>query len=431
MLNLLYIIIAILLVLLNAFFVAAEFSLVKLRKTRISDIKKKYGFKGKILAKVHSQLDAYLSACQLGITLASIGLGWVGEPAFARLLEPILHLSSLTPALQTFIAFFAAFSFISFLHIVLGELMPKTIAIRQAETLAIWTALPLFWFYRLMFPFIWLLNACSNFLLRLTGFNLRSYKDVSYTSDEIKLILHSSHVMGELTKVETEIIEHTMELADLQTSEIMRPFNKIIALNSEAALDHNLKIIADTHYSRYPIYKKQLQNIIGLVHVKDLFAAQTQGKAIHSLEDFLRPIFKVSYLSPAMDLLRSFRKGRSHFALVYKGKDQLLGFVTLDHLLHVLLGHIEDEFHPIQTEWVVNKDGTLTVSGDCSLFHLEKALGKEIVVPDESITTLRGLILYRLNRLPVEKERIEFDHFGAVILKTKGTRLMEIKIFPK
>src|SRR3990167_8631448 len=170
MVNLLWLSLAFLLVLLNAFFVAAEFGMVKLRHTRVAAIAEVYGLRGRILSHVHKNLDTYLSACQLGITLASLGLGWIGEPAFARLLKPVLDfLGMISPKLTSVVAFFVAFSFLSFLHIVIGELMPKSLAIRQSEKVSVWTAVPLYTFYWVMYPAIWLLNRCSNLLLKISG----------------------------------------------------------------------------------------------------------------------------------------------------------------------------------------------------------------------------------------------------------------------
>jgi CBS domain containing-hemolysin-like protein len=184
---------ALVLVLLNGFFVAAEFGLVKLRQTRVKAISRIYGLRGRILIKVHSQLDTYLSACQLGITLASLGLGWVGEPAFAALLHPFLDLVGIdTPRLVEGISIFVAFFTISFLHIVVGELAPKSLAIRQSEKVGVWTALPLYGFYWLMYPAIWVLNASANRILRLAGLDGTPGHDAHYSAEELKLILRSA-----------------------------------------------------------------------------------------------------------------------------------------------------------------------------------------------------------------------------------------------
>ncbi len=426
MTNFLFVLGALLLVLMNAFFVAAEFGMVKLRHTRVAAIKESYGMRGNILAYVHQHLDAYLSACQVGITLASLGLGWIGEPAFARLLSPIfLSFSFMTPQLVTVISFIVAFTFLSFLHIVVGELMPKSLAIRQSEQVSLWTAIPLYGFYWLMYPIIWLLNNCAAFLLRITGLGGVHKGEYLYSTDEIKLILNTSHLHGELTKDETEILEHTLEFADLKVIEMMRPSDEMVTLNIDQPMDEILKKVAETHYSRYPVYDQE--EIIGLIHVKDLFATLYQQGEINHLKSLIRPIIKISHRSFAIDLLGKFREGTTHFALIYRSHD-ILGFVTLDNLLHVLIGRIKDEFHRTQDDWQVNEDGSLTIRGDCSIYSLEKALDQEIETGPDQAETVTGLILNRLGRLPNQDERIVFDHFTLVINKMRGHRIIKITV---
>ncbi len=431
--NFVYILISVALILMNAFFVAAEFGMVKLRQTRVAAIKKKYGLRGRLLANVHQHLDAYLSACQLGITLASLGLGWVGEPAFAHLLEPVFDYFQLSsPELTRFIAFVFAFSFISFLHIVVGELMPKSLAIRQSEKVSIWTAVPLYMFYWLMYPAIWLLNACSNFLLRATRLDRTHRREHFYSTDELKLILSTSHLHGELTKDEAEILEHTLDFADLKATEVMRPQEEMVVLYLDQSIEEAFQIAAENRYSRYPVYDKQDGIIIGIVHVKDLFSALYAADKKIDLASLLRPVLKVSQRLLALDLLRKFREGTSHFALVYKS-EKLLGFVTLDNLLHVLIGRIKDEFHRTQDDWVINPDGSLSMKGDCPISSLERALDRDIDLSEyqPAPETLTALILNKLGRLPSEGERIHFIDFKAIIQKTRGSRITKIKIIPK
>jgi len=246
------ILIACLLLFINAFFVAAEFRMVKLRHTQVIRLQEIYGIQGHILSKIHKQLDSYLSACQLGITLSSLGLGWIGEPAFAYLLEPLIQLSGITspPAIKI-IAFATAFSFLSFLHIVVGELMPKSLAIRQPESVSLWTSLPLYGFYWFMFPVIWLLNHCSNFMLNISGLGAIHHGQHFYSTEEIKLILTASHLHGELTQEETKIIKHILDFADLSVTEIMRPKEEIIMIGINEPISQSLKKIIKYRYSRY------------------------------------------------------------------------------------------------------------------------------------------------------------------------------------
>lgn len=425
---------AILLVLMNAFFVAAEFGMVKLRNTRIQAIKASYGLRGNILSQIHQRLDAYLSACQLGITLASLGLGWVGEPAFANLITPLLNLFGiLSPQVVTIIAFILVFSIISFLHIVVGELMPKSLAIRQSEAVSIWTAVPLYGFYWLMYPGIWILNSCSNFLLKKIGIDHVNEGENFYSTDEIKIILSASHLHGELTAEETEIIEHTLEFTDLQVTEVMRHADEMIVLNLQDSTQTLLQTIIEHRYSRYPVYDPSQKEIIGIVHAKDLFAALYQQKEIQDLKPYIRPVLKVSYQLPAIALLSEFREGMSHFALVYKGSELLLGFVTLDNLLHILIGRIKDEFHKTQDYWLENPDGTFTVKGECSIYSLESALDVDISLREDEryLTTFAGLLIARLGTLPKSGQKISFKEFDAIIEEVQGSKISSVRVVKK
>jgi CBS domain containing-hemolysin-like protein len=337
--------VAFIFVALNGFFVASEFALVKLRFTRVHVLKDSKGWRGTILAKIHGRLDEYLSACQLGITLSSLGLGWVGEPAFADLFAPVLaHLGISSLQAATFISLAIAFFIISFLHIVVGELMPKSMAIRQCEKISLWTALPLYGFYWAMYPLIYLLNKSASFLLKLFRLDSMDHGESSYTSEEIKLILKSSHLHGELEKSEAEMIGHALDFADLKVRHVMCPIENLIALDSSQPLSKNLKIIIDHRYSRYPVYKGDLHNILGIIHAKDYLAIQHEKTHHFSLKDILRPPIKISPHSSTLKLLERFKKGSTHMALVYQGKN-LVGFLTLDNLLQHILGRIQDEFH--------------------------------------------------------------------------------------
>lgn len=431
--NILYIFLAVALVLLNAFFVAAEFSMVKLRSTRLEVIKKTHGLRGKILDQVHQHLDTYLSACQLGITLASLGLGWVGEPAFAHLLEPIFTYLSITSSQFTVaISFATAFFIISFLHIVIGELMPKSLAIRQAELISIWTAPGLYLFYWVMYPIIWILNTCSNLLLKLVGLSEFQQGENFYSSDELKVILSSSFLHGEISQEETDIIEHTLDLAELSVTEVMRPYSEMVMLQLQEPIHSTLQKIVKHRYSRYPVFDQKKNIILGVIHVKDLFAAMIEGKQIESLMPFIRPILKVSHQSAAMDLFRKFRAGMPHFAVVYKTKDTMLGFVTLDNLLHILFGRVRDEFHKTQDDWIKNEDGTITAKGDCSIYSLEQALDRDITLTSDEVNldTLAGLMIVRAGTLPKVNDKIEFKEFSAIIQEMEGSSIKKIHIIP-
>ncbi|TWC66481.1 hemolysin family protein [Herbaspirillum sp. SJZ099] len=432
--NILLIVAAFFLVALNGFFVAAEFSLVKLRQTRIRAIAKTQGLRGRILAVVHNQLDAYLSACQLGITLASLGLGWIGEPAFARLLEPLFSLAGVTnQELIHGVSFVFAFFVISFLHIVAGELAPKSLAIRSPEKLGLWCALPLYGFYWGMYPLIWVLNASSNWLLRVAGLGGVHGHDAHYSSDELKLILRAGNKSGKngkFTRDEWNVLAQSLNFAELDVADIMRPASEIVALGDDMTLEGNLGIIYRNRFSRYPYFDAERQQVLGLVHLKDVFLAQQDGRAVADLKAYLRPVQYISPALPALDLLRRFRTGSPHFAIIGKKGQPPDGFITLDNMLSLLVGEIRDEFRHNTGEWTRQDDGSLLGKGSLPIVTLENMLGIDIEY-DDSIDSVGGLVMEKLGDLPKEGQRIEFPAFDVVIKRMSGPKIVLVKVNPK
>lgn len=427
--HLLLIVIAVVLVFLNGFFVAAEFGLVKLRHTRVKALAKTLGPLGHILVLVHSKLDSYLSACQLGITLASLGLGWIGEPAFAALLEPLLSFIGIESSILVHnIAFFCAFFTISYLHIVVGELVPKSVALRMPEIVAIWTVIPLYGFYWVMYPGIWVLNKSANWILRIVGLGGLGRHDSHYSADELRLILKNSYGHGKVDRDEWNMLAHTLDFGDLEVADLMRAFRGVIVLSAENTLDQNLDVIAQHRFSRYP-YRDKDGEIKGVIHVKDLFIAQRTNKSFQTLDEFVRPIQFVSPNMRAMDLLRSFRKGAPHFAVVGHKGNPPQGFITLDNILGTLVGEIRDEFRQSQNDWMKLDDGTFIGKASLPIFSLERTLG--IDIESEEVDSVGGLIMWKLGDVPEEGDKIEFKDFDIVIKKMAGPRIVLVRVYPK
>jgi CBS domain containing-hemolysin-like protein len=435
--NILLIVAALFLVALNGFFVAAEFGLVKLRQTRIRAIVKTQGLRGRILAIVHHQLDAYLSACQLGTTLSSLGLGWIGEPAFASLLEPVFAaLGVASQELIHGISFVFAFVVISFLHIVVGELAPKSMAIRSPERVGLWCAMPLYGFYWLMYPAIWFLNMSANWVLRVSGLGSGGGHDAHYSSDELKLILRSGAneakggKNGSFTRDEWNVLAHSLDFGDLKVADLMRPANEIISLSAANTQQENLEIIYRNRFSRYPYFDAERQDVLGLLHLKDVFIAQQDGKAIANLNSYLRPVQYVAPSLSAQELLRRFRTGSPHFAIIGREGQPPLGFVTLDNLLSVLVGEIRDEFRHTSNEWTRLDDGTLQGKGSLPIVTLEHMLGIDLEY-DESVDSVGGLLMEKLGEIPQEGQRVSFSVFDIEVLKMKGPKILLVKVYPK
>jgi len=433
--NFLLVVLAVLLVALNGFFVAAEFGIVTLRKTRVRAIAKTQGLQGRILAKVHGQLDAYLSACQLGITLASLGLGWIGEPAFARLLEPVLGAVGInSPDLVHGIAFVFAFCVISFLHIVVGELAPKSLAIRIPEVVGLWSALPLYGFYWAMYPFIWVLNESANLVLGVAGLSGKGGHDSHYSVDELKLILRTSQPGGKFNQDERNILAHSLDFSDLSVSDLMRPINEVIALHASRSLDDNMQTMLRNRFSRYPYYDKDGETVLGVVHLKDLFFAMQSGRPVIDLAAFLRPVETISARTPALEQFRRFRDGAPHFALIGEKGKRPLGFITLDNLLGAMVGEIHDEFRLNENDWLKQPDGTLVGKASLPIFSLERALGIDLENEElglEEVESVGGLIMLKLGDIPKQGQRISFRNFDIVARKMNGPRILLVKVIPR
>jgi CBS domain containing-hemolysin-like protein len=435
--NVLLVVLALILVALNGFFVAAEFGIVTLRKTRVRAIAKTGGLRGRILFKVHSQLDAYLSACQLGITLASLGLGWVGEPAFASLLEPAFALFGVTsPQLIHGISFVLAFSVISFLHIVVGELAPKSLAIRIPEAVGLWSAVPLYGFYWAMYPAIWLLNASANLVLRIAGLSGAGGHETHYSNEELKMILRTGTSMpGEkFTHDERHILAQSLEFSQHSVADLMRPINEVSALYASRSLEENLDTMRRNRFSRYPYFDEEGEEVLGVIHLKDLFFAEQAGKDTTDLTEYLRPVELISARTPAIELFRRFRGGAPHFALIGEKGKRPVGFITLDNLLGAIVGEIRDEFRLNENDWLKQGDGTYIGKASLPIVSLERVLGIDIdneAMGLDEVESVGGLLMAKLGDIPKQGQRIEFPKFDVVVKKTNGPRILLVKVIPQ
>lgn len=437
--NILLVVLALLLVALNGFFVAAEFGIVTLRKTRVRAIAKNGGLQGRILYKVHSQLDAYLSACQLGITLASLGLGWVGEPAFARLLEPVFAFLGVTsPQVIHGVSFVIAFGVISFLHIVVGELAPKSLAIRLPEAVGLWSAIPLYGFYWAMYPAIWVLNASANMVLRVAGLSGAGSHETHYSNDELKMILRTNtSTTGEKEKFthdERHILAQSLEFGEHSVSDLMRPINEVSALYASRSLEQNLDTMRRNRFSRYPWFDKDGEEVLGVIHLKDLFFAEQAGKDVTDLTEYLRPVETFSARTPAIELFRRFRTGAPHFALIGEKGKRPVGFITLDNLLGAIVGEIRDEFRLNENDWIRQADGTFIGKASLPIVSLERVLGIDIdneAMGLDEVESVGGLLMAKLGDIPKQGQRIEFPRFDVVVKKTSGPRILLVKVIPR
>jgi len=421
---------ALLLVLLNGFFVAAEFAMVKLRSTKVEAIAVKNGWRGRILRTVHAQLDAYLSACQLGITLASLGLGWVGEPAFASILEPLLAEFGVTSApLVHAIAFFTAFFIISYLHIVVGELAPKSWAIRQPELLSLWTAVPLYLFYWAMYPAIYLLNASANAILRIAGQGEPGpHHEHLYSREEIKLILHSNRARDPDDQG-MRVLASAMELGELEVADWANSREDLVYLDRHAPLHEVFSVFRRHKYSRYPVYDESSGEFVGVLHIKDLLLHLSLLEMLPSalrLDDLLHPIERVSRHMSLSNLLEQFRMGGAHFALVEEADHKVIGYLTMEDVLEALVGDIQDEHRKTERGIVAYQPGKLLVRGDTPLFKMERLLG--VSLEGVEAETLAGLVYESLKRVPTENDTLQVENLHIIIKKMRGPKIILAKV---
>jgi CBS domain containing-hemolysin-like protein len=418
---------ALLFVLLNAFFVATEFAIVKLRYTRAEQLAAMHGLVGRVLLKVRSNLDACLSACQLGITGASLGLGWIGEPAFARLVQPaLLMLDVGSPAVLHGVAFAVAFAIISFLHIVLGELAPKSVAIRKPEPVSLWAAVPLYGFYWLMYPFIRVLNGSANLLLETMGLDLSGVEDEAHSREEIKKVLLASHLHGELNRESADLLARAMELEALTAGDLMRPGRELVALDIRDDFAAKLARMRKYRYSRYPVYDGVPDSVIGILHFKDLIDALAEPGVPRDLRPLLKPALLIDEFEPAMAILERFRKGSPHFAIVMGEHRTVEGFITLEHILDALLGTIQDEFRHRKPTWSFEGDGTVVGSGSLSVYSLERVL--ELEIDDRDTNSVGGLVIKKLERIPQTGDVAEFGNFSIEVRQMRGPRIAKVAV---
>lgn len=361
--------IVLLLVFLNGYFVASEFALVAVRKTRIDELVKQGNKSAKLVQKSIAHLDTFISATQLGITLASLALGWIGEPAIAHFLEPFFdnYLSkNISVISSNGLAIGIAFSIITFLHIVLGELVPKTVALQKAELTSLLIITPLTLFATVFKPFIWILNGAGSLVLKLVGFPAPSGRQLVHSEEEIKMILAQSVAEGALEKEEVEMVYKVFTLGDTPVSKIMVPRTKIIAFEKNTPTNKVIKTTQEHQDSRFPVYEGSLDSIIGFVHIKDIYKNLISDNKITSVKDILknflringekrlsdlRIIRKIPFVKESDridDVLILLRQKRTHIAVVADKNGGTAGIVALEDVVENLVGEIKDEFDEIE-----------------------------------------------------------------------------------
>lgn len=420
----------ILLVFLNGYFVASEFALVAVRKTRIEELAKKGNVTAKLLKTALEELDSYISSTQLGITLASLALGWIGEPALAHFLEPLFGFLPPEGAFITAhtIAVVIAFTIITFLHIVLGELAPKTLALQRSEATAMIIIAPLAFFTKVFKPAIWLLNGAGQFVLKLFGLHAPSGHSLVHSEEEIKMLLSQSSREGAIPKKEAEMVIKALTMGEIPVQSIMLPRTHVLAFNTSATLKEIVKSIEKNPHSRFPVYEHNIDTIIGFVHVKDIYRELLKKGETAKLSQLkiIREILSVPEMKKIDSVLQDMRKKRIHLAIVVDEFGGTAGIVTLEDIIESLVGEIDDEFDQPINDIVRQKDGTYLVDG---LTLIQDVTARfKLQLKGQGYTTMGGLVFGLLGHQPKVGDTVQIGILHLEVVKMEGKRIKTLKL---
>jgi CBS domain containing-hemolysin-like protein len=424
-----------LLVFMNGFFVAAEFALVGARRTRIAQLAEEGSAGAKVAQQAIEHLDNYIAATQLGITLASLALGWVGEPAVSHLFEPIARLflsEEAASAVFHTVSVVIAFSLVTLLHIVLGELVPKSIALQRPESTAIIVARPVTWFARFFRPVIHLMNSLGNSITRALGFQPESSHSSVHSPDELEMLVHSSREAGLLQESEERLLRRVFDFSDIRVDEIMQPRVEVSAIAMDDPLPEVLDLIRDNHHSRYPVYDGSIDNVIGVLLTKDLFDALVRqpealvnGGKNFNLRGILRkPLFVPESLSVDR-LLERMQQKKMHLAVVIDEYGGMAGVATMEDIIEQLVGEVQDEFDA-ETAPIRPKGNETLVDGLVSLTELTDQFGEPEEEPES--TTIGGYVAEQLNRIPAVGDQVRYGDYDVVVTEMDGMRVAQVRL---
>lgn len=417
-----------LLVLLNGVFVAAEFSLVKMRQSRLVQLVAEGNRLAGVALKVNHKLDAYLSATQLGITLTSLGLGWIGEPAISELLiAPLMHNLGITnEALISTVSVAIGFCIITFLHIVLGELAPKSIAIQRTEGTALLLSAPLLWFYRIFLPVIWVLNKSANGILKMVGIEPANESEAAHSEEEIRILMSESAKSGVIDANEMKLMDNLFDFSDLRAREIMLPRTDMDVLFTNNTLEENLQIVSETKHSRYPVAIDNKDRIIGFVHITDLLLAEPEKQ--RDLASFVRPIMDVSETAEISRVLRQMQAKHEQLALVVDEYGGTAGILTAEKILEEIVGDLYDEFENERPEIEVYDD-YFSVDGRMLIEEVNDLTG--LMIEEHNVDSIGGWLFKELEGNPTNGKKATFDGVDFEVEEATRLRVTRVKIHYK
>ncbi|XXM73045.1 hemolysin family protein [Lysinibacillus sphaericus] len=420
-----------LLIALTAFFVATEFAIVKVRGSKIDQLVAE-GRKGSMAAKkVVTHLDEYLSACQLGITITALGLGWLGEPTVEKILHPLFAYMELNETLTHLLSFGIAFALVTFLHVVVGELAPKTVAIQKAEAVTLLFAGPIIWFYRIMYPFIWLLNGSARVFVGIFGLKTASEHDEVHTEEELRILLSESYQSGEINKNELKYVNNIFEFDERIAKEIMVPRKEIVSLSIDDTFTDVVETLRRENFTRYPVIDGDKDNIKGFVNMKELLTEMVTRNLeedhfrVHS---FLNPIITVIETIAIHDLLVKMQKERVHIAVLIDEYGGTAGIVTVEDILEEIVGEIRDEFDEDEVAEVRKlKDGHYLLDSKVLINEVNALLDISIDVGDLDIDTIGGWFMTHNINSKIGSV-IEEEGYRFKIIEKDGIQLRYLEV---
>jgi len=438
---LLRVLLILLLVAANAFFAAAEFSLVSVRDTRIQQLIEAGRIGARTVQRLHQNLDEVVNGVQLGITLTSLTLGWVGEPTLAHITEPMLGRVPHAPIYSHTIAIVLTFTLITYLHVILGELVPKTLALQQAERVALAVAAPMDVFLTVMKPFLYVMRKSGGFVLRLFG-SREMRRGAIHSPDELKLIVTASRQVGQIPEFQEAMIHNALELDSITVREVMVPRPDIFSVPADLTLDEALARVVEEQHSRIPVYDPQRgrEHIIGVLYAKDLMRwmrlrftlspnqAITSRIAKMQVSQIMRNVLVVPETKALTDLLAEFKQRKRHLAVVVDEFGSTAGVITVEDVLEQLVGEIEDEFdiQPVPQP-TLDEDTALTLEGSVNIRDLESQY--QLILPrDAGFETLAGFVLARLQKIPQVGDSFEFEGRRYTVDEMEAHRIAKVKI---
>jgi CBS domain containing-hemolysin-like protein len=410
-------------VLANAFFVASEFAFVKIRPTRLQQLAREGRVRARLLLGITGQLPAYLSASQLGITLASLSLGWLGEPAFAALIRPHLTTWSASDTTLHTIAATLSLTVITFMHTVLGELAPKAIAIQRTESIAMWAAVPFRVFYLVSFPFTWTLKVAAGLVLRILRLPPASSAEMLHSPDELRLVIQHVQLDPGARRLIDRVFDYTHRVA----RHVMTLRRDVVTLTAGIPFDDNLRIALANQYTRYPLVEPGTDRVVGYIHLKDIVSALASGKRPSFMRELVREPIYASDDTRLEWLRREFQRRRVHMAIILGPGHTFAGIVTLEDLLEEVVGEIQDEQDAEEIPPIVrNADGSFEVDGRLTLDVAARDIGVAFPAVPPEIETLGGFIITQLPQAPVPGDIIAAGGFRFTVLAVRDRRIRRL-----